>query len=113
MNPSFTLQRKKEQIKVKLSEILRREIDNPAISGVVLTEIIVDKKIQKLVASFSCLGSDPDMVEEELNKAAGFIHKKLFKALEIRSVPMLRFRHDKGFEHSTRIDEILSRLKNP
>jgi len=107
---SFNILRKKELIRTKLSEIIRREVDNPVISNISITDIQIDKKLQRMVVLVSSYGSDPVLIERELNNAGSFIRKKLFKSLHVKSVPSLLFKYDKGFEYSSKIDDILNRL---
>ena len=44
---------------------------------------------------------------EGLEKAAGFLRRKLGGALKVRHVPELRFAHDDSAEHGMMISELI------
>jgi ribosome-binding factor A len=61
----------------------------------------------------SVMGSDEERAAalEGLGSAAGFLRNRVGKALTTRMIPELRFELDRGLEHSARINQILSELR--
>lgn len=106
-------ERKKEQIKVKLSGILNKSSSNPKFEGVTIVSVKLSPDSTSAVVFFSVYGSnrDPDSITESLNNASGFFQSKLAKTLQSRNIPRLSFVFDKGFDHAERIDQLLSQTK--
>jgi ribosome-binding factor A len=105
--------RKKEQIKVKLSTILSKSSSNPKFAGVTIVDVKLSPDSSTALVSFSVFGTKIPLEEitQALNAAGGFFQSKLSATLRSRNTPRLTFRFDKGFDHANRIDEILSQIE--
>ena len=97
------------QIMRTLSELLRFEVKDPRLQGVSLTAVDLTRDLSVAKVYFSLLNPDDDAGEalEGLNKAAGFLRRKLGGALKVRHVPELRFAHDDRAEHGMKISELI------
>ena len=97
------------QIMRTLSELLRFEVKDPRLRGVSLTAVDLTRDLSVAKVYFSLMNPDDDAVEalEGLNKAAGFLRRKLGGALKVRHVPELRFAHDDSAEHGMKISELI------
>jgi ribosome-binding factor A len=97
------------QIMRTLSELLRFEVKDPRLRGVSLTAVDLTRDLSVAKVYFSLLNPDDDAGEalEGLNKAAGFLRRKLGGALKVRHVPELRFAHDDSAEHGMKISELI------
>lgn len=105
--------RKRELIKIKLSEILQKSSGNPLFQGVTIVDIKLSPDSSSAIVYYSVFGDDKDTdrITDALNKAAGFFQSKLSKTLRSRNTPRLSFVFDKGFDHASRIDQLLSKVR--
>ena len=69
----------------------------------------IGKKV--IVSSFDH-SAEPNHFISGLTSAAGFFRRHLAKALTVRHIPTLIFKHDKGIENSIRVHEILNQIAN-
>ena len=92
----------------KLAEILLRETKDPRFRRLTISRVEAASDMSFAKVYFSIFPSE--LVEElgvSLNRAAGFFSRTLGRSLDTRNTPKLIFVHDKGFDHSTRIDQLL------
>lgn len=107
-------QRLGAQILRILSELLRFEIKDPDLGGVSLTSVELTRDLSVAKVYFSLLNPDeqPDAAGQGLQRAAGFLRKKLGTALKIRHVPELRFQHDDSVAHGIEISRLIETANN-
>jgi len=105
-----------EQLKRELPALLRMQVRDPRISGLVtITEVSVSEDYLHAKVFFTVLDSRDGSSDVclGLNNAAGFLRSQLASVLRLRSVPMLHFVFDEsignGIRISKLIDEALSR----
>jgi ribosome-binding factor A len=98
-----------EQMQRSLSEIIRREMNDPAVSTVSLTEVRVTRDLSHADVFVSLLnpGADPGPVIEHLQAAAGMLRGRLGRSMKIRQVPELHFRHDESLERGARLTALI------
>ena len=106
-------QRKREQIKIKLAGILKKSSSNPKFEGVTIVDVKLSPDSASAIVFFSVFGLDknPDEIAQALNSASGFFQSKLAATLRSRNTPKLSFVFDKGFDHASRIDQLLAQIK--
>lgn len=99
-------------VRAELSELLARELADPRARGAVVTSVDLSPDLKHAVVLVSVLGADAEREQavEALQGASGFLRSRLAKKLRLRNVPDLRFRLDRGAEHSQRISELLEHL---
>jgi ribosome-binding factor A len=87
-----------EQMQRLLGEILLRDVKDPRAHGVSVTAVEVSRDLSHATVWFSLLDpkADPAPATEALASAAGLIRGKLGRAMYIRQVPALHFRHDES-----------------
>ena len=107
-----TKDRKREQIKVKLSAIISRSSGNPLFEGVTIVDIKLSPDSAQATVFYAVYGADRDTkkITSALNSAGGFFQAKLSKTLRSRNTPRLSFVFDKGFDHANKIDQLLSKI---
>lgn len=98
-------------IQKELSEIIQREFEFEGVL-ITLSSVEVDKKMERALVNVSVIPSDKlEEVVKALEKAQGFLYHLLFKKLNIKPMPHLMFRPDKGFENAARIEKALLESK--
>lgn len=98
-------------IQKELSEIIQREFEFEN-SLVTITLVEVDKKMERALVNISVIPSDKlEETVKMLEKAQGFLYHLLFKKLNIKPMPHLMFRSDRGFENAANIEKSLMKAK--
>jgi ribosome-binding factor A len=105
-----------DQIQRDLAELLVRELRDPRVGLVTLTEVEITPDYAYATVYFSTLTGKPEEATQALNEAAGFLRNLLFKRLSIHTVPTLRFKYDasieRGAEMSALIDQAIQTRSN-
>jgi len=88
----------------ELSLIMVRELEFPNML-VTVTTVDVDKKMERALVGISVIpSSKSDEAMKILEKASGYLFHLLFKKLNIKPMPHLMFRLDRGFENAAKIE---------
>ena len=108
-------QRTAEQIRLILSELSQRELRDPRLQGITVTQVTIDRELQHADVYVNALGEEErkDEVMSALQKATGFLRRELAQRLDIRSVPQLHFRWDPTLAHAETVYNILDNLDIP
>ena len=98
-----------EQMRRILSEILRRELNDPRLQFLSITNVEVSGDLSHAKVYFSLLNpaEDPAPTQEALVRAAGFIRSQLCRNMSLRQVPALHFKHDESLEHGARLSSLI------
>jgi ribosome-binding factor A len=97
-----------EQIQRELADLIVRDLRDPRIGLVTISEVDVSPDLARARVFFTVIGTPAQQAEEGLNAAAGHLHNLLFKRLHIRTVPRLNFVHDASVEEGFRIDRLIN-----
>lgn len=98
-----------QQIQQTLSELIRREVRDPRLGMVTLTEVRVAPDLGSAKVFFSVLGAEPQQAKEILEAAGPMLRGPLGRALGIRHSPELRFVHDELIESGARLSELIQK----
>lgn len=92
-----------------LSDLLRLEVKDPRLAEVSLTAVDLSRDLSIARVFYSLLNpdDDPAPAQEGLEKASGFLRRKLGAAIKVRHVPQLRFAHDDSAEQAVRISKLI------
>jgi ribosome-binding factor A len=97
----------------ELSILFQREVSDPRLSNITITDVDVDRELAYATVFISTLDDrDRETVLSALKGARGFLRSQLAKRLAMRFFPQLRFRYDPSSAHGARIDELLSELSD-
>ncbi len=109
------IDRVNQLLKEEIAEIIRRELKDPRIGFVTVTEVETSKDLRHAKVFVSVLGSDSDWGQAlvALENAGGFVRGELVRRLRLRIIPHLVFRPDRSMAHAAHIMEILETLKAP
>jgi ribosome-binding factor A len=106
-----------EQIHRDLSLLLMREVRDPRLEGLTITEVRVTPDLLIARIFFTVLGEEEDRQEAltGLGSAAGFLRTQLAQGLRLRTVPELIFELDRSAEYGQRIEDLLAEIaaENP
>ncbi len=95
-----------------ISELLMTEVTDPAIQGVTITDVKVDREIEYADIYVHDL-EDPDAIMQGLRRASGFLRRELAARTSFRKTPELHFHWDVSIDHGERIDTLLQDLDIP
>jgi ribosome-binding factor A len=112
--PSGTrLQRIADRIRQELSEMLIREISDPRLKQIYVTDVKVDKELAYADIYVSAVEGVSRSAEvlAGLESASGFIRKNLASRVELRTFPRLRFHWDMTPENADHIEKVLAELR--
>ena len=108
-------QRTADHIQTILSELLVRDMRDPRLQGLTITDVRIDRELQYADIYVSALGDDSreDEIIAALVRATGFLRRELAGRLTLRTVPQLHFHWDPTLAHVERISELLDSLDIP
>ncbi len=105
-----------ELLRAHLAELMRREVDDPRLSAVVITTVEVTDDLMSARIGVRLLVGDEDpkiraVVLKSLLKGAGRLRRLIAPRLELRRSPELRFHYDAGHDASRRVEELLHEIE--
>jgi len=100
-------------IKEVLGQLLDREVKDPQVGFVTLTDVEVSPDLSLARVYFSVLGDEQAMLESRaaLERAKGFLRRELSQRLSIRYVPELQFVLDRSIERGQHIADLLRQVR--
>jgi ribosome-binding factor A len=112
--PSGTrLQRIADRIRQELSQMLIREISDPRLKQIYVTDVKVDRELayaDVYVSAVEGVSRSADVLAG-LESASGFIKRNLASRVELRAFPRLRFHWDMTPENADQIERVLAELR--
>lgn len=102
-------------LRSEISELLRREVKDPRVSGLVsITEVHVSPDLRNATVFVSVLGSAEEKAStmKALETGAQFLQRELGKRLTIRRTPVLSFLIDEALEEGSRIMHLLDEVRD-
>ncbi len=97
-----------DQIQREVAEIIARELEDPRIGRVTVSGSSLSKDLSNATL-YITMPADGDVQRalEGLNRASGFVRRRLGRRVRMRYVPRLRFAHDETLERATRVGELI------
>jgi ribosome-binding factor A len=97
-----------DQIQREVAEIIAQELEDPRIGRVTVSGSSLSKDLSNATL-FVTMPADGDVQRalEGLNRASGFVRKRLGQRVRMRYVPRLRFAHDETLDRATRVGELI------
>lgn len=113
MPSSVRLQRIADRIRQELSEMLIREINDPRLHQIFITDAKVDRELAFADIYVSAVegSARSEEILHGLDSASGFIRRELSARIELRAFPRLRFHWDPTPEHADHIERLLAEIK--
>lgn len=96
-----------------LSSIVMFETTDPALQGITVTDVKVDREIQYADIYVHALGDDSREAEvmAGLKRATGFLRSSLAKQLRLKQIPVLHFHWDRMIAEADQMEQLLNSLK--
>lgn len=96
-----------------VSQLLAKEVSDPRIGPVTLTEVQVSEDLKHARIYFSLLtgGRQKEEVLAGLKSATGFIRTRVAKEIKLRFVPAIEFVYDETRDRVQRIEDLLQQVK--
>lgn len=99
-----------DQIQRDLSEIVARELKDPRVGMVTITEVQLTADYAHAKVFFTTLVDQPDAIRNTLvglTKAAGFLRGQLGRRLTVHTLPELHFVHDTSVVHGVALSRLI------
>lgn len=112
---SFKKVRIAGRIRIILSELLLREVADPSLYNITITEVELDSELQYAKVFVNALGEEERQAEIMLGleRAKGFLRREIASRVRLRKAPELVFVWDERLQRVERINEILAGLDIP
>ncbi len=107
------LDRVNQLVREEIAYLLQRELKDPRLGFVTVTEVDVSKDLRTAKVYVSVLGTEAEWRGslDALRSARGFIRSWLGPRLRLRAVPDLTFHPDRSMAHAAHIQSVLERLR--
>lgn len=102
-----------ETLRVELEELINYELDDPRVSTVAVTEVLLSPDGKKAHVRIAIGGSPAQQKEclEAIEKAKGFLRVQLADRVDVFRMPDLRFDADLPAALRARVPELLKRIR--
>jgi ribosome-binding factor A len=113
MPTKVRLQHIADRIRQDLSEMLIREISDPRLHQIIITDAKVDRELTYADIYVSAVEGAARSTEilQGLEHASGFLRHELAARIKLRSFPRLRFHWDPTPENADHIERLLADLR--
>ncbi len=100
-----------QQIKQVVSEFVLYELQDPRLGFITVTEVEVSEDMSNAVVRISVLGEKKDerLTLQGLRQASGRIQQAVGLALQIRTVPHVRFEIDESVKRNVEISQLINK----
>ena len=112
---SIKQDRMAERIRGILCTLLLREVSDPRLQGVTITEVRLDPELMFADVYVNALGDEARQAEvlDGLRRANGFLRRETGKRVRLRNTPELHFHWDKTLDYGERINQMIDSLVIP
>jgi ribosome-binding factor A len=114
MPSEVRIQRISDRIREELSEIMLKDISDPRLRQVFVTDVRVDRELAFADIYVSAVegAARSEEILQGMESAGGFLRRELSARIELRSFPRLRFHWDPTPENADHIEKLLKQIKN-
>ena len=114
------IQRIQSVMKDELSLLINRAVKDPRVPSLAVTQVELTKDAKQATVYISLISIDKTSGDPELMKscleglvtARGFLRKQISTIMQLRYMPDLIFKEDKGLENTLRVHELLKQISN-
>lgn len=107
--------RMNDRIQQILSHLLLREISDPRLQDITVTDVELDPELMYAKVFISAMGDESREAEvmKALRRAGGFLRREVGKRIRLRHTPELHFHWDHTLERANRINQLIASLDIP
>ena len=101
-----------ELLREEINEVIRRDVDDPRVGFLTITEVEVSPDLSHANVWVSVIGSDEEkkLTLRALSRAMPFVRQRLGR-LRLRRIPQFHVREDETAARGTRVMRILEELE--
>ncbi len=101
-------------IKREIAQIIQRELKDPGVGFVTITDVEVSADLKQAKVFYSVLGDEDSKRRSAsaLKRASGFIQNEIGGRLRLKYTPEILFQFDKSIEYGARIEELIQKIHN-
>lgn len=101
-----------DRIQEELSELLIKEIQDPRLLGISITDVEIDRELSYATIFFSAIEGEERAgdILAGFDHAQGFLRSELAQRIQLRVFPRLRFRYDPTFENAEKIEKLFTMI---
>ena len=112
MSESARTQRVGEIIKEEISAMIAKDLKDPRIGFVTITDVDVSGDLRYADVYITVLGkkSEREATLEGLQRSGGYLRNELAKRIRIKYMPELRFHFDETVETGNRIEKLIRQI---
>ena len=113
MKPFSRSDRVSGLIQKVLSDILKKDINDPRLKMATITGVKVSRDLKTARIYFSISGGKQNIKNagDGFDSAKGYVKRTLAKKLGLRYMPDIKFFYDETFDYGSHIDELLKQIK--
>jgi ribosome-binding factor A len=110
--PSTRPSRVGDQLRAEISELLARQVHDPGIGFLTITQVTVSPDLQVARVYYTTLGDERARRDsaKALGRATPFLRRQIGSRLRLKRVPSLEFFFDESIERGDRIERILHEI---
>lgn len=92
----------------ELAQLIQMEVKDPEVGFIGLSDVEVSRDLSHAKVFVTVFETEKaDSSVKALNRAAGYLRRRLGQEMRIRSVPELHFQHDASVETGQRMDNLI------
>jgi len=101
-----------DQLRVEITDLLARQVHDPGIGFLTITQVTVTPDLQIARVYYTTLGDEKARVEtgRALGRATPFLRRQIGSRLRLKRVPLLEFFFDESIDRGDRIERLLNDL---
>lgn len=107
---SKRLARVSETLQHELSAIIKKEISDPRLLDITITEVDISPDLKYATVYVTSLTTKIQDVLDALKKAKGYFKILIGQNLNLKYLPELDFKEDKSYENAMRIENIIKKI---
>ena len=103
-----------DQIKKEVSQIIQRELKDPGIGFVTITDVELSPDLKNAKIFYSVLGDEQkrQSSDQALQRAVFFIQHEIGRKMRLKYTPKIKFVYDRSLEKGARIEKALEKIRS-
>lgn len=111
---NYRVQRVQQEILRSVNEILLKDIKDPRVDGVTITEVSLTGDLSQATIYYTTLDDKAgarQKTQKGLDQATGLIRSQLGKRLTTYNTPQIKFERDPSIDYGNHIEELLKQIQ--